>query len=104
MEAVEALKRKREYNIQEKQVEKVIRGLDPKNDTKVLQWLAEPEQPRKKWRSVLYDGHEENSEDVGSRPAKEEMDSMKYSPWTMSRQQSIVSFFQTRVFTKSVYI
>ena len=90
--AVEALNRKREQN---HQMEKVGGGLDPKNDDKVLHLLAESEQPRKRRRSVLYDGLEESSENVESSKIKEDTDKKKFSPWSRIEQQAIINFLQT---------
>ena len=43
---------------EEEQVEKKRRGLDPH---KVVRWLAQTQEPRKRRRSVLYDGLAESS-------------------------------------------
>ena len=46
---------------EEEQVEKKRRGLDPH---KVVRWLAQTQEPRKRRRSVLFDGLAESSENV----------------------------------------
>ena len=40
------------------------RWAEGENDAKVLRWLAETEQPRKRRRSVFYDGLHESIENV----------------------------------------